>query len=319
MPRARAALELGESVVGSVMADIRAGRVPDVATVVEVADALVSSMVDNRDALLLVSRLRTEAIDTYAHSVRVALYLIALGRHIGFPQPELVQLATIGMLADVGKLKLPRALLEKPGMLTPAEIAQVKEHVRLGLDTLADAERLPEPVREGIAQHHERLDGSGYPMGLKSDQISLYGRMAAIADSFSALITPRSYASTRSPQDAMMNLFEWAGTSFHEPMVEQFVQAVGVFPVGSLVELSTGEVAIVVERNRARRLEPRVLVLTGPDKIPLPQPVERNLLRQQHRTGARMRIARGLPVGACGLQMHDYFLDRSILAESIPA
>jgi hypothetical protein len=186
----------------------------------------------------------------------------------------------------------------------------IKEHVRLGLEAIAASDStLPAAVESGIAQHHERLDGTGYPNGLKGGEINIYGRMTAIADSFAALITPRPYANPSAPQDALMNLYEWAGSSFHEPLVEAFVQAVGVFPVGSLVELSTGEVAVVVAHNRVRRLEPRVLVLTWPDKSALSIPAERDLLASQGNGGpGRVRILRGLPSGAYGLKMRDYYL-----------
>jgi HD-GYP domain-containing protein (c-di-GMP phosphodiesterase class II) len=193
-------------------------------------------------------------------------------------------------------------------MLAPAEHEMMKNHVRLGLEALRGSGALPAEVAQGIAQHHERLDGSGYPKGLKGNAISIYGRMAAIADSFAALITPRAYANPLAPQDALMNLYEWAGTSFHEPLVEQFVQAVGVFPVGSLVELSSGEIAVVVVHNRVRRLEPRVLLLTGPDKAPLAEPVERDLLAQGKSEQGRVRIVRGLPAGAYGLKLRDYYM-----------
>jgi hypothetical protein len=105
-----------------------------------------------------------------------------------------------------------------------------------------------------------------------------------------------------------MNLYEWAGTSFHEPLVEQFVQAIGIFPVGSCIELSSGEVAVVLAHNRVRRLEPRVLVLTGPDKSPLPAPFERDLLqRAKDQESGRIRIVRGLAAGAYGLRLQDYY------------
>jgi hypothetical protein len=143
--------------------------------------------------------------------------------------------------------------------------------------------------------------------------------MAAIADSFAALITPRAYANALAPQDALMNLYEWAGTSFHGPLVEQFVQAVGVFPVGSMVELSSGEVAVVVAHNRVRRLEPRVLVLTCPDKTPLGQPIERDLLAQAKQTsGTRLRIVRGLAAGAYGLKLRDYYLGQIAKSHDLP-
>ncbi len=308
LPRARSTFGRSEDVLKALVTDVKAGRVPQVAEVAHAVDDMVASMIDNPDALLWVGRLREEDVNTYNHGVKVALYLIALGRQLGFPKRELGLLGMIGMLADVGKIRLPRALLDKPGMLTSTEFGLIKEHVRLGMDALREAGALPPEVEFGIVEHHERLDGSGYPKGLKGNDISIYGRMAAIADSFAALITPRAYANPSAPQDALMNLYEWAGSSFHEPLVEQFVQAVGVFPVGSLVELSSGEVAIVVAHNRVRRLEPRVLVLTWPDKAPLSEPLERDLLSASGSGSGRLRIVRGLPSGAYGLKLRDYYL-----------
>jgi HD-GYP domain-containing protein (c-di-GMP phosphodiesterase class II) len=319
MPRARSSFTHSEDVLKAVVADVKVGKIPQVAEVASAVDDMVASMIDNPDALLWVSRLREEDVNTYNHGVKVALYLIALGRQLGFPKKELANLGMIGMLADVGKIKLPRALLDKPGMLAPSEYSLIKEHVRLGLDALREAGTLPPEVELGIAQHHERLDGSGYPKGLKGNDISVYGRMAAISDSFAALITPRAYANPLPAQDALMNLYEWAGTSFHEPLVEQFVQAVGVFPVGSLVELSSGEVAIVVAHNRVRRLEPRVLVLTWPDKSPLSTPTECDLLMQGKASGAeRLRIIRGLASGAYGLKLRDYYMTEVAKANGLP-
>ena len=318
LPRARSTFGRSEDVLKALVTDVKAGRVPQVAEVADAVDDMVASMVDNPDALLWVGRLREEDVNTYNHGVKVALYLIALGRQLGFPKRELGLLGMIGMLADVGKIRLPRALLDKPGMLTSAEFGLIKEHVRLGIDALREAGELPTEVEFGILEHHERLDGSGYPKGLKGNDISIYGRMAAIADSFAALITPRAYANPSAPQDALMNLYEWAGSSFHEPLVEQFVQAVGVFPVGSLVELSSGEVAIVVAHNRVRRLEPRVLVLTWTDKAPLPEPIERDLLSSSSSGSGRLRIVRGLPSGSYGLKLRDYYLSGVARANGLP-
>ncbi len=318
LPRARQAMARSEETLASVVADIRGGRIPQTGQVNEVVDHMVDSMIDNPDALLWVAQLREEHLQTYQHGVRVALYMIAMGRQLGFPRELLGNLGMIGMLADVGKIKLPRALLEKPGMLNPAEYSIIKEHVRLGLESLAQGGNFPAEVELGIAQHHERLDGSGYPKGMKGNEISIYGRMAAIADSFSALITPRPYANPLAPQDALMSLYQWAGSSFHGPLVEQFVQGVGVFPVGSMVELSSGEVAVVLAQNRVRRLEPRVLLLTAPDKRPLPAPVEKNLLNQACEDASTpLRIVRGLPSGAYGLKLRDYYADELAAANKL--
>jgi hypothetical protein len=115
-----------------------------------------------------------------------------------------------------------------------------------------------------------------------------------------------------------MNLYEWSGTSFHEPMVEAFVQAVGVFPVGSLVELSTAEIAVVVAHNRIRRLEPKVLILSTPEKTPLPQPVERDLHQESRRKGDAkpLRITRGMQAGAFGFKLRDYYLDEKVARQN---
>ena len=308
LPRARETFGKSEQTLRDLANDVKSGRLPSLEKTGEVVDDIVQSMIDNPDAMMWVARMRDEDLTVYGHAVKVALYMVALGRHMGFPKQELSNLGMIGLLADVGKTKLPKALLEKPGMLSPQEYTLVKEHVRLGLEALSQEGPLPPDILQGIAQHHERLDGSGYPKGIKGPDIGIYGRMAAIADTFAALITPRVYANPVSPHDALLNLFEWAGTSFHEPLVEQFVQAVGVFPVGSMVELSTKEVAVVLAHNKVRRLEPRVLVLTWIDKRPLETPIERNLFdKPKGSDGKPIRILRAVPAGSYGIQVRDYY------------
>jgi HD-GYP domain-containing protein (c-di-GMP phosphodiesterase class II) len=311
LPRARKTFQRSEEVMSAFFNDVRSDKAPQIKDVKGAVIDIVDSMIDNPDALIWIARLRDEDIRTYNHSLKVALYLVAFGRHLGFPKEDLANLGMIGMLADVGKSKLPRAIVEKPGMLTPAEFALMKEHVAEGIKSLKKTMKLPSAVEMGIAQHHERMDGKGYPLALKGDQISIYGRMTAICDCFAALITPRAYANPAAPQEALMNMFQWAGTAFPEALVEQFVQAVGVFPIGSLVELSTGEVAAVLAHNRVKRLEPRVLVLTGADKNPLSKPKELDLHRRakEGTKAPQARIVRGLPAGAYGLKLKDYYMN----------
>ena len=317
LPRARLVFADSEAVMQDIFRHIKDGEVPDVAAVLACVDDMVESMAANPDALMWVARLRDEDINAYHHGVKVSLYLIALGRHLGIPKAQLADLGVIGMLADIGKIKLPRALLAKPGMLAPSEFELVKGHVALGLTSLEGSAGLTAAVLQGIAQHHERLDGSGYPDGLKGDQIGLYGRMTAIADSFAAMITPRPYANANSAQESMLSLYEWGGTSFSATLIEQFVQAIGVFPVGSLVELSNGEVAVVVAHNRVRRLEPKVLVLTWPDKSPLAKPIERDLFEMGKSSRNRLRITRGLRMSAFGLKLRDFYLSESAPADEL--
>jgi len=269
---------------------------------------MVESTIANPDALLWVARIRAEDAATYAHGVKVAIYLLQLGRHLGFPPPQLANLGAIGLLLDLGKIKVDRDLLLKRGKLTPAEFLTIKAHVDLGVSTLDESGDVDPDVRLGIMQHHERLDGSGYPQGLAGAAISIYGRMAAVADSFAALTSLRPYAEPLPAYDALKILYSQAGTTYHAPLVEQFVQAIGVFPAGSLVELTTGEVATVLAHNRVRRLEPRVLVLTTPDKKPLHEPLPLDLLLQPKGVdGNDIKIVRGLPTGAYDLDLRQFY------------
>ena len=269
---------------------------------------MVESAIANPDALLWVARIRAEDAATYAHGVKVAIYLLQLGRHLGFPPEQLAHLGTIGLLLDLGKIKVDRDLLLRQGKLTPAEFARVKMHVELGLRALDESGNVASDVRDGIAQHHERLDGSGYPNGLAGPMISIHGRMAALADSFAALTSLRPYAPPLPAYEALKVLYAQAGTHYHAPLLEQFVQAIGVFPAGSLVELSSGEVATVLAHNRIRRLEPRVLILTDTEKRAVHDPMPLDLLLQPKAAdGTDIKIVRGLPTGAYGLDLRQFY------------
>jgi len=213
------------------------------------------------------------------------------------------------LLLDIGKIRLPREILLKQGPLTSGEFETVKAHVAHSLDILDETPNWHPDVLEGIEHHHERMNGSGYPRGLKEEQISFFGRMAGIADCFAALTKPRPYAPAVSSYEALRSLSGWTPDFFHEPMVEQFVQAIGVFPVGSMIELSTGEVAVVVSHNKLRRLKPRVLLLTGPDKTVSTYPTMVDLLYDPKLGGEEAAyILRGLPAGAYGLDARENYL-----------
>ena len=168
--------------MAEMMAAVRSGKPVPLQPIQAAVEMIVRSMLANPDALLWIARLREEEVNAHNHGVRVALYLVALGRHLGLPENELVCLASIGMLGDIGKGKLPRAILEKPGMLSPGEFELVKQHVNLTLQVLAGLPEVPAAVIAGIAQRHEREDGSGYPNRLKDREIGVYVKMAAIAD-----------------------------------------------------------------------------------------------------------------------------------------
>ncbi len=275
------------------------------------ATDLALSVARNPDALQWMVRMRDSNAQVYMHGVKVAVYLMSFARHLGFAPAELVQMATIGLLLDVGKIYVDQDLLLRRGGLDGAERARIEQHVTVGVEKLAEEGSLPAAVLAGIHEHHERVDGQGYPRQLPAEAISIHGRMAAIADCFAAMTSPRPYAATMAPHEAMKLLYAEAGSKFHAPLVEQFVQAVGIFPTGALVELSTGEIAVVVCHNRVRRLEPRVLVVMDAARRALEQPYEIDLMTQPHNgLGEKpIRIERGLPDGAYGLNLAALYAD----------
>ncbi len=294
-------------ILNQVAEDIRHGNTLNLDSVEDVIEDMVDSMVRNPDAMMWVARMRELDVSIYDHGLTVAISLVAFGRHIGYPKEPLSHLGLLGLLLDVGKIKLPRAVLEKNGRLTTEEFELVKTHVQLGLNELHRTPNIHPDVLEGISQHHERMNGSGYPAGLHGSDISIFGRMAGIADTYAAMTKKRAYADAVSPHEALQMLSNWSGTQFHPDMVEQFIQSIGAFPVGSLVELSTGEVAVIVTHNKLKRLKPKVLIITEPDKSPRKYPSTIDLIYDVSERPVYIR--RGLASNAFGLDPSEYYLN----------
>ena len=276
-----------------------------------VACELTECMIENPNTLHWLLRARQRDRSTYDHNIAVAVYLLALGRLLGYPPKRLMEFATIGLLLDVGKLFVDRAILTKAGTLTELELRDVQRHVELGLEALAPESNLSESVIAGLAQHHERLDGTGYPHGLKDLEISMEGRLAAIADGFAAMTSERPYAPVMTAYQAMQELYRRSGSFYQESLVDKFVEAVGVFPIGSLVELSSGEIAVIVRQNRQRRLEPCVLVITDRNRAPLDTPFEIDLMSQRQLSVEHklIRLARALPAGEVDFDLGALYLN----------
>ena len=298
--------------LGAVMRDIRVGKGLEIEAVESVVEDLVESIVRHPGALQLVSRMREADESSYTHALQVAVLLASFGRELGFSREQLTYLGQVGMLLDVGKLRIDERILNKRGNLTPAEFEEVKRHVQYGLEIVESSGVAHPDLVAGVAEHHERLNASGYPRGLHDADISPIGKMAGIVDSFSAITSIRPYAQPVSPYAAMQQLQGWADTYFNAGLVELFIQAIGIFPVGTLVELSTGEFAVVLEQGRGRRLKPKVLVVSAPDKTPLEIPFVLDLL---HSEGASADgapyIRQGLPTASFAVDTTEYYVSRS--------
>ena len=298
--------------LGAVMHDIRVGKGLEIEAVESVVEDLVESIIRHPGALQLVSRMREADESSYTHALQVAVLLASFGRELGFSREQLTYLGQVGMLLDVGKLRIDERILNKCGNLTPAEFEEVKRHVQYGLEIVESSAVAHPDLVAGIAQHHERLNGSGYPRGLHDAEISPIGKMAGIVDTFSALTSIRPYAQPVSPYAAMQQLQGWADTYFNAGLVELFIQAIGIFPVGTLVELSTGEFAVVLEPGRPQRLKPKVLVVSAPDKTPLEIPFVLDLLHGESASADRVPyIRQGLPTASFAVDTTEYYVSRS--------
>lgn len=259
--QARAVYSRNEEVVRDIFSTVRSGRTIDAERVEQAVYSMTDSVLRNPDALLLFSQLKVKGQYTLTHALDVAVYMVAFGRFLEFGRDEIALLGYLGLLQDIGKVRLPNELIEKRERLTEAEFALAKQHVHDSVEILRATPGLPPRLPELAKLHHERHDGSGYPDGLKGKDIGRIGSIAAIIDTFDALIAPRPYAQPLAPSTALSMLYKWRGTFFDTALVEQFIRCIGIFPVGSTVELNTGEVGIVIAQNAEKRLQPRVMLI----------------------------------------------------------
>jgi HD-GYP domain-containing protein (c-di-GMP phosphodiesterase class II) len=298
------------TVLTETMERIRSGGKLDIAILNNVVSPMIDSLLRNRDALAWLSRMKQTDDYTYGHSVSCAIYAIAFGRHLGLPRDDLETLGLGGLLLDVGKTRVSRDLLAKRGPLTPQELAAAHAHVQHGVAIVSEHPDLDPRVVQMVKWHHERYDASGYPDKLKGPDIPVFARIAGIVDFYDALITPRAYAPAISSFDATRELNKRANTEFQAEMVEQFIQAVGVFPNGALVELSTGEVGVVMEQNRVRRLRPKVMLILDNKKRAVAAPSRIDLREHPAEPGEKQAvwIERGLPPGAYGINPAEFYL-----------
>src|SRR5690606_10878430 len=309
LPQARVAQARTARLWARILDDVREGRQLSPEHVRDAVAPMVRSVVRNADAFLWIERLRERGSYEYDHALGCSALAAAFGRHLGLPEDLLVDLAGGALLLDIGKLKVPAELLHKPGPLAPAEMRVVREHVAHALELLDAGAGVPAHVREMVATHHERLDGTGYPAGIAGDRIPLLGSIASVIDSYHAMTSKRPYRDALPQHAALQELYRNRDQWYASETVEQFIQCMSVYPVGSLVELTTGEVAVVMAQNAARRLLPRVMVLTTPGKELLEEFRSLDLLAKgdpDPETG--VRVAAPLDPGAYGLAPAELFL-----------
>lgn len=233
-----------------------------------VASEMVDSVLRNPDAFTWLSRVQEKDEYTYSHAVRSSVWAILFGRHIGLPKRDLDVLAMGVLLKDVGKVQLDAALLAKQNRSAEEE-REYETFVELGCEILRKTPGVEPRVISVVKTHCERLNGSGFPQGLAGDKIPLLGKIAGIVTYYDHVTNPRGSRNPIAPSKAVAKLYELRNIQFQEELVVEFIRAIGLYPTGTLVELSTGEVAVVVEQNFERRLKPKVIVVLDSFKQPM--------------------------------------------------
>ena len=251
------------ALVRNIMDDVRLGKAIDTPAAKEAVAECVNDVLERPDAMMLLTRIRQKDEYTSQHSLSVSVLSISLGRKIGLPREKLQEVGLSALLHDVGKVLTPDEVLNKPGRLNEEEMAVMRRHPSDGRDIILSSDGIVGGALDVAHAHHEKLNGSGYPRGLNASQMTHYTKMVAITDTFDAITSDRVYKNGRTNMFAFKILTNGRKKFWDNDLVFQFIDSVGIYPPGSIVVLSTGETAVVIESHPKMKLRPKVMVLNN--------------------------------------------------------
>ena len=259
--QAASSVKNATNLIKTAMDDIRFGNPLNVEAVkVAVADC-VDNILDNPEAMLLLTQLKERDEYTSQHSMNVCILSVLLGRELQLSNFELNQLGLCGLMHDIGKARVPLEILNKPDKLDEAEMVQMRKHTVYGRDVLMSARNIYPGAVDVAFAHHEHVNGSGYPRGIADTGLSMFTKIVAIVDAYDATTSNRCYQEGKNHLVAIGILVKAMNSRFESAYVTKFINCIGFYPQGNLVELSTGELAIVVEQNPKDRLKPKLLLI----------------------------------------------------------
>lgn len=311
LEQARNVHERMDKVVENVYGSISRNRIPDFEQVEVVISDAVSSLNRNEFALEWMTQLKKKDRFTIQHSLNVAIFSVKLGRHLGLHEDILKTLGLCGMMHDIGKIKVPNRILMKPSTLDENEMAVMRKHAAIGVAILKQTPNVPLEVINVCEKHHERMDGRGYPNQLAGDRLDLLTRIVSIADAYDAITSENHYNPGFSASHAMSELYRQKNKAYDGEMVDAFIRAIGVFPVGTVIETHSGEVGIVVSTSDAHKLNPSVIMVLNSKKKPFEKAHILNTARvmAEDGEGFRFNIRRALNAGNYGVHPKDHFVN----------
>lgn len=266
--RAKAICGRAKAAVMTMFTDARMGRAMNAEDVDLLVEEISASVMRHPHALISLSRLKTSDEYTYMHSVAVCALMVALARQMEMSEEQVREAGVAGLMHDVGKMMIPAAILNKPDRLTLEEYEAMKHHPEAGLKILQDTQQTTPAVMDVCLHHHEKIDGSGYPHGLKGEAISLFSRMGAICDVYDAVTSDRPYKKGWDAAQSIREMASWKG-HFDETIFQHFVKTIGIYPVGTLVRLKSERLGVVMEQGEKSLLHPKVkVVLSTRTRLP---------------------------------------------------
>jgi HD-GYP domain-containing protein (c-di-GMP phosphodiesterase class II) len=276
----------------------------DVNKAKEVVSELVSNVLEGNDAMMWLTYLKDRDEFTAVHSINVCIYSISFGRFLGLSEQEINTLGLGALLHDVGNIKIPEKLLKKPGKLTKDEFTLMKAHAFLGYELLKQDSGMPPEALDIILNHHERIGGHGYPNAKRNEEISHFSRIVAIIDVYDALTTDRPYKDGLNSRTAIDKLYNLAPDNYAQDLVESFIKFMGIYPIGSIVELSTGHTAVVIANNDKNHLKPIVGLVLNRKQEPYETIRLLNMLSNVwYKSGHEVTINKILEKGARGIDI----------------
>ena len=253
--------QLARSNISRVLDEARLGKTLDTNETRGAVTQMVSAVTANPNSMLWLANLRLKHERTASHCLNTAILCIAFGKHIGLSEVDLNMLGQGAMLHDIGKVRIPPAILDKAGALSEAEVQQVRKHPVDGEAVLKLTRQLPDKVLEIVRHHHERFDGKGYPDGLVGEQVPLGARIVGMVDTYDSLTSETPYHVALTPADALGVLRAEGADQFGKDLVQEFIRCLGIYPIGSLVQCNNGALAVVVSSTPASRLKPVIMVV----------------------------------------------------------
>jgi putative nucleotidyltransferase with HDIG domain len=307
LPEAKSAHRHAKNTVTGFFKNLRLGEGFDTSEAKKAVKQCVDSVIANQEAMLWLGLLKNVDEYTARHSLNVGLLSIILGRAEGLPREELEMVGLCGLLHDMGKSKISLEILNKEGSFSQEEFEVMKTHTTLGYEILSQQADITNEVADVAHNHHERLSGRGYPRALAAEDINYHTRIVAIADAYDAITSQRVYSPAKTSMEGLRILIGAKGTHFDPGLVDRFVECIGIYPSGSVAELSNGEVGIVLPSPTETRETPRILIVRSSDKKTCDEKCIDLSLQEKDAKGQPLKIRNLLSDGAFGISLADYF------------